>query len=178
MNPRRFATVAAASCGTLVLAGWVVAWLAGFGSAGIENAGAVPIQDRRATSLAADAALAIAPQATAMGNVAVANAGVATATGSVTATATDTAAASDKPESIVVAALPDPSQMLPPETPSVPVPTASTPDPVPNDAKETVDSVEILDECLVAEICIDRYLWALYQRTPRWTPSRCMSGGK
>ena len=159
MNPRRFATVAAASCGTLVLAGWVVAWLAGFGSAGIENAGAVPIQDRRATSLAADAALAIAPQATAMGNVAVANAGVATAT--------DTAAASDKPESIVVAALPDPSQMLPPETPSVPVPTASTPDPVPNDAKETVDSVEILDECLVAEICIDRYLWALYQRTPK-----------
>ena len=167
MNPRRFATVAAASCGTLVLAGWVVAWLAGFGSAGIENAGAVPIQDRRATSLAAYAALAIAPQATAMGNVAVANAGVATATGSVTATATDTAAASDKPESIVVAALPDPSQMLPPETPSVPVPTASTPDPVPNDAKETVDSVEILDECLVAEICIDRYLWALYQRTPK-----------
>jgi hypothetical protein len=38
MNPRRFATVAAALCGTVVLAGWVVAWLAGFGSAGIENA--------------------------------------------------------------------------------------------------------------------------------------------
>jgi hypothetical protein len=30
-----------------------------------------------------------------------------------------------------------------------------------------VTSVEILDECLVAEICIDRYLWALYQRTPK-----------
>jgi hypothetical protein len=157
MNLRRFATVAAASCGTVVLAGWVVAWLAGFGSAGIENAGAVPIQDRRATSLAADAALVVAPQATAMGNVAVADAGVATAT--------DTMTASDEPKPIVVAALPDSSQMLPPETP--PMTAASAPDPVPNDAKDAVDSVEVLDECLVAEICIDRYLWALYQRTPK-----------
>jgi hypothetical protein len=85
-----------------------------------------------------------------------------------TETATDTTAASDKPESIVEAALPDSSQMLPPETPPMQVATASTPDPVPNDAREeAVNSVEILDECLVAEICIDRYLWALYQRTPK-----------
>ncbi len=172
MNARRFATVAAASCGTVVLAGWVVASLAGFGSAGIEITAAVPIEDRRAPSLAADAELAVTPQATAMGNAAVASAAaasaeVATAAESVTGTATDATAASDKPESIVVAALPDSSQMLPPETPPVPVTTASTPDPVPNDAKEAVDSVEILDECLVAEICIDRYLWALYQRTPK-----------
>ncbi len=165
MNPRRFATVAAAFCGTVVLAAWVVAWLAGFGSAGIENTGAVPIEDRRAPSLSADAELADAPQATAMANAAVANADAATAAGSVTGTATDTTAASDEPESIVEAALPDSSQMLPPETPPVQVATASTPDPVPNDAKEAVSSIEILDECLVAEICIDRYLWALYQRT-------------
>ena len=164
--------MAAAFCGSLVLAGWVVASLAGFGSAGIEITAAVPIEDRRAPSLTADAELAVAPQATAMGNAAVANAAVAsaevaTAAEPVTGTATGTTAASDKPESIVVAALPDSSQMLPPETPPVSVTTASTPDPVPNDAKEAVDSVEILDECLVAEICIDRYLWALYQRTPK-----------
>jgi hypothetical protein len=67
MNPRRFATVAAASCGTVVLAGWVVAWLAGFGWAGIENAGAVPIEDRRAPSLTADAEFADTPRTTAMG---------------------------------------------------------------------------------------------------------------
>ena len=102
-----------------------------------------------------------------MGNAAIANADVATAAESVTGTATDTTAASDKPESIVEAALPDPSQMLPPETPPVQVATASTSDPVPNDAKEAVSSIEILDECLVAETCIDRYLWALYQRTPK-----------
>jgi hypothetical protein len=57
--------------------------------------------------------------------------------------------------------------MLPPETPPVQVATASTPDPVPNDAKEAASSIEILDECLVVDICLDRYLWALYQRTPK-----------
>jgi hypothetical protein len=67
-----------------------------------------------------------------------------------------------------VAALPDSLQMLPSETPPpVQAATASTPDPVPNDAKDDVSSIEILDECLVAEVCIDRYLWALYQRTPK-----------
>ncbi len=168
MNPRRFATVAASFCGTVVLASWVVAWLAGFGSAGIENTGAVPIEDHRAPSLAADAELAYAAQASVMGNTAaVANADVTTAAESVTGTATDTTAASHEPESIVEGALPDSSQMLPPETPPVQMTTASAPDPVPNDAKEAVSSVEILDECLVAEICIDRYLWALYQRTPK-----------
>jgi hypothetical protein len=167
MNPRQFATVAAELCGSVVLAGWVVASLAGFGSAGIEHTAAGPIEDRPAPYLTADAELAVAPQPTAMGNVAVADAGVVTAAEPVTGTATDTMAASDKPESIVVAALPDSSQMLPSETPPVPVTPASTPDLMPNDAREAVSSVEILDECLVAEICIDRYLWALYQRTPK-----------
>ena len=77
MNPRRSATVALALCGTLGLAGWIVAWLAGFGSAGIENTGAV-IEDN-AASLTANAELAGPPQATAMGNAAVAGAEVATA---------------------------------------------------------------------------------------------------
>src|ERR1700682_2955917 len=140
MNPRRFPTVAAAFCGAVVLAGWGVAWLAGVG---------------------------YAPQATAMGHAAVVNADVVTAAGSVTGTAADTTAASGEPESIVEAALPGSSQMLPPETPPVQVATASTPDPAPNDAKEAVSSIEILDECLVADICIDRYLWALYQRAPK-----------
>src|SRR6202165_5369594 len=98
MNPRRFATVAAAFCGSVVLAGWVVAWIVCFGSGGIENTGAGGIEERRTPSLTADAELADAPQATAMGNAAVANAGVATATESVTGTATDTTAASDEAE--------------------------------------------------------------------------------
>src|SRR5712671_8010382 len=78
MNPRRFATVAPALCGTVVLAGWIVGWLAGFGSAGIKNTGAVPIENR-AASLAANARLADEPQAIPMGNAAVASAAVASA---------------------------------------------------------------------------------------------------
>ncbi len=185
MNPRRFTTVAPAFCGSLVLAGVIVAWLAGFGSAGTENARAVPIENR-AASLAANAKHADEPQAIAMGNAAVANAAVAnsvvanaavadaavasaevaTTAEPATGTATDTTAASDKPESIVVAALPDPSQMLP-ETPPVSVTTANPSDLVPNDVKDAVSRIEIQDECLVAETCIDRFLWALYERTPK-----------
>jgi hypothetical protein len=121
MNPWRFTTLAPAFCGSLVLAGAIVGWLAGFGSARTENTGAVPIENG-AADLAANARLADEPQAIAMVNAAVANAAaagaeVATAAEPVMGTATDTTAASDKPESIVVAALPDPSQMLP-ETPA------------------------------------------------------------
>ena len=124
MNPRRFPTVGAALCGTVVLAGWIVAWLAGFGSAGIENTGAVPIEDR-AASLTANAELADAPQATAMGNAAVANTDVATAAESATGMATGKMVASYEPESIVEAALPDPSQM-PADLPPVQVATIET----------------------------------------------------
>jgi hypothetical protein len=123
MNPRRSATVAAL-CGTIVLAGLIVAWLAGFGSAGIENTGAVPIEDR-AASLTANAELADAPQATAMGNAAVANTDVATAAEAATGMATGKMVASYEPESIVEAALPDPSQM-PADLPPVQVATIET----------------------------------------------------
>ncbi|AWO94488.1 MULTISPECIES: transglycosylase SLT domain-containing protein [Bradyrhizobium] len=121
MNPRRFAIVAPTFCGTVVLAGGIVGWLAGFGSAGTENARAVPIEDR-AASLAATARLADEPQAIAMANAVVANATVASAEVATAAepaagTTTDTTAVSDKPESIV--ALPVPSQMLSADLPPV-----------------------------------------------------------
>ena len=172
MNPRRSAKVAAALCGAIVLAGCVVAWLAGFGSAGIENADAVPIEERRAPSLAADVEFTDASQTTAMGNApvanaAIANADVATAAESVTETAADMTPVSDEAKSIVEATLPDSSQMPPPESPPVQLATANTADLVPTDVKEAVSPIEIPDECLVADICIDQYLWALYQRTPK-----------
>jgi hypothetical protein len=34
-------------------------------------------------------------------------------------------------------------------------------------ASPPADTVAVLDECFVVEACIDRYLWALYQRTPK-----------
>jgi hypothetical protein len=120
MNPRRFTIVAPTFCGTVVLAGWIAGWLAGSGSAGTENTRAVPIEDR-AAALAANARLAGEPQAIAMGNAVVANIVVTNAAvaSAEVATATDTTAASDKPESIVVAALPDPSQTLSADLPPV-----------------------------------------------------------
>ena len=124
MNPRRRAQVALALCGTVGLAGWVIASLAGFGSTRIKHASAAvpvaaaPIEDRRA-SLIANASLADEPQAIAMGNAVVASAEVATAAEPAAGTATDTTAASDKPESIVVAALPDPSQTRSADLPRV-----------------------------------------------------------
>jgi hypothetical protein len=72
-------------------------------------------------------------------------------------------AATHEAEPIVVAALTDPSEKLPSETPTVPAATTSAPD---RDAR-TLNSVAIFDECFVADSCIDRYLWALYRRTPK-----------
>src|ERR1051325_10441632 len=74
MNPRRIATPGL--CGTVILAGWLVAWLAG--SAGIGNSGAVSIEDL-APSLAANAELADTRQATAVDNVTKVNAEAAMA---------------------------------------------------------------------------------------------------
>jgi hypothetical protein len=193
MNPRRSSEVAVALFGMIFLAGGLAASVARFGSAGLDNAAAaVPIEDRPAPSFTADVEFAASPKAAAMdndtvpnatiandtvnndtvnndtvNNADVANAEVATAADAVTGAAADTTPASDAPESMVEAALPNSSQVPPPEPPPVQVATANTPDPLPNDVKEAASSIEIVDECLVVDICVDRYLWALYQRTPK-----------
>jgi hypothetical protein len=84
---------------------------------------------------------------------------------SATATATEPTAVAQEEKPIVVAALPD--FPLPPEPPTVQVATANTADPMPNDVKAAVSPIELPDTCLVAESCVDQYLWALYQRTPK-----------
>ena len=173
MSPQRFATLGALG-GTVVLAGWVVAGLAGFGSPGIENTDRAPIEER-ATSLTVDAEPASTLQATTIINktsipdVAVAatepdQREPAVVSAAVPATVANTA--------IVEAASLGLSPMPPPEGP-VQVATVSTPDPVQSDAQgtvrssETLGSLETLDECLVADTCIDQYLWSAYQRTPK-----------
>ena len=49
--------------------------------------------------------------------------------------------------------LPDLSHALAPEAPT--------------DAKQEVTSTETHDECLEREVCIDQYLWSMYQRAPK-----------
>jgi hypothetical protein len=165
MNPRRSASAAALLCGTAA-----VAWLAGFGSAGIENA-AAPTLERLAPALSADLELAAAPQPPAIGNAAIGNVEVARVAEPVaepaSGTAADTTAASDEPKPIVEAALTSSSQMQPPEPPPVQLAIPGATDVAPKDAGDTVGTIEILDECFVVDACIDRYLWALYQRTPK-----------
>jgi hypothetical protein len=69
----------------------------------------------------------------------------------------------------------DPTEMLPTETPPLAAVGSTTPEPVDSDAKdvanravsEGTDTLEVFDECFVVDVCVDRYLWALYQRTPK-----------
>ena len=143
MSPRRLA-VLAGLCGTVVLAGWAAAGLAGLGSPGIENTGA-PIEDSRAASVTAHAEHVDAPQPTALGEdgVSVADMGSGSA------------------------ALPNSRPMRPPATLPALLAAVSPADPVQNAAGPAVSSFEALDACLEPEVCIDQYLWSLYERTPK-----------
>lgn len=158
MNPRRFPTLAA----PCVLVGLGAATLAGFGSAGINTI--TPIDERRAASVAADAERVETPMTTTMANTVVASADVAAVPELATVAATGVTVASEESGPVAVAALPESSHILPPESPPVQIAPASTPDP---SGDEAVNPVEILDECFVLDICIDHYLWALYQRTAK-----------
>jgi hypothetical protein len=163
MNPRRYA----AAVLTVVLAGWIVARPAGFGSAVIENTGPALIPDRPASSFTADAEPADAPQVIALGNAAIDKAEITGTAESTTATATDATAGREGPQSSDEAGSTDSLQQPPPETAPPQTATTSAPDMMPKDTGENMNSTEIVDECLVVEICIDRYLWALYQLAPK-----------
>ena len=177
MNTRRFAT--ATLCRSVVLAGCVVAWPAVLGSAEIGTTGAAPVVDGRAPTPITDAKPGEAPQVTATDDHTVSAADAAAATPDpVSPPATDTATSSDrmevldKPQPAVETASTSPSETLPTETlptetPPAQVATPSRQDREPGDTTGSVNSIEIVDECFVTEICVDRYLWELYQRTPK-----------
>jgi hypothetical protein len=155
MNPRM--TAIAALCREVAMPASVFVWVATFGS------GAAPIVDRLLPALAADASFADKLPPIALGS-----ADVATAGRPVMETAVaDATTAWHAPEPIVTAALTDSSEMLPPETSPEPAAQTITATPEPGIAHHAVGSTEVLDECLVVDTCVDRYLWALYQRTPK-----------
>ena len=62
----------------------------------------------------------------------------------------------------------DTPTVIPTEVPSAqgdaPVGALDSPD---NTVPKDITSVQVLDECLVADTCIDRFLWVLYQRAPK-----------
>jgi hypothetical protein len=162
MNPRLAAT--AVLCREVAIPALVLVWIAAFGSAGIDNTGAAPIVDRSAPSLAAAAKFA----PIALGAADVETASVNTASGPVTEpAAADASPPSHEPEPIVTAALTDSSETLRSETPPDPEAKVSMATPELDEANPAVGSTEVHEECLVADACIDRYLWTLYERTPK-----------
>jgi hypothetical protein len=67
---------------------------------------------------------------------------------------------------LVEARLPDTRPTPPPEK-RVQLASLFTSDPAKEYPKPAVRPAETPNECLVAEICIDEYLWSLYERTPK-----------
>jgi hypothetical protein len=167
----------------LALASCVLAWLGGFGSAPIKHVGAsientraaaiestsaVSIVERREPNVFASAAPAEPSQKIVLASADIGDVVVAPATDSVMAKVAEaTANLRYEPISLFEISLADPSQVLSPEEPSTDVAMVSPTDAVPDNAQPAIRTLEINEECLVAEICIDRYLWALYERAPK-----------
>ncbi len=163
-----------ALCGAVVVAVWYATQLGGFASAIVQTTAAVPVQEPRA-ALVTESAESIAFSQTSavsfppvmsleLTDVAAPTTDSAAATADV-ATEADTVAAVDQP--IVVASLPNPSSIPATDMAVEQVATANPSDPALDDVKPAVSAIEILDECLDADVCIDRFLWTLYQRTPK-----------
>lgn len=175
MNPRRSGIVATAFYPAVVFAGWAFVSVAGIGSPRIESSAAAHVVDRLAPSLTANADFTATPQATAaampqtttMSYAPPGNADVATAAEFMAKPVTETTAVPAEQQPIVVASLNDPAEVLVPDVPPAQASTASTADAQPQNAATTAGRIEIVGECLVAEPCIDQYLFALYERTPK-----------
>ncbi|MGE5774017.1 MAG: hypothetical protein ACM3Z4_18635 [Hyphomicrobiales bacterium] len=144
MKISRRLAVLAALCGTVALAGWVAAGLADSDSLGTESTG-TPREVSRTTSATVRAEHVDAPRATALSEHDV----------SVPDMASGSASPSDPRPMPRLAAL----RVL-----SVAV---SPTDPVQNAAKPALGSEAPDDACLEPDVCIDQYLWSLYERTPK-----------
>jgi hypothetical protein len=181
VRPRQFALVLL--CGTVTLAGWCAARLGGVEWSDLENT-ATPIWNRGATrdgtTSSADGEGVGAPLARAMASVAavvtshlkvpepaVASAAVPAADAATVhrETAFVLAGVSAAEAPIVETPLLD-SRPTPPKT-LVRLASLFRPDPAEEYPQPAARPVETLDECLVVGICIDDYLWSLYERTPK-----------
>src|SRR6266705_1633984 len=172
MNPRRLSTVPAPLLRSVILATGVVGLLAAgllaaFGPAGIQNTGAAPRKDISAPSLSTKQELAGAPQPSSMLNDDLGQTVVAMAELSLAGAVADASIARNKPEPVVETASTNSLDVPPTEPAPLQVAMANPSDLEPGDAGKAVSSIEIVDECLVVDICVDRYLWTLYQRTPK-----------
>src|SRR6516165_6444157 len=150
MKPRR-GVVIAALCATAVLS-VCGARLAGFGLPAIKNT-SLPPAEAPSTSVSAEPFASA--QVTAVREEAASNSGVAADPAPV------------EPASVLAALPATGVATVADASPVVPSGQITTASESHLTEKEGVSSIEIFDECLVPEICIDRYLWALYERAPK-----------
>ena len=185
-RPRQFAL--ALLCATVTIAGWCAARPGGFEWSGIENT-ATAIWNRGAARGATIASADAGPVGALLAHAIASVAAITTsdrklpepAVASAAVPATDAATVGRGPRqtafrlagvsaagaTVVEAPLPDAGPTPPPETHERLVSLFRPEAPVEEQAQPAVRPIEIVDECLVVDICIDEYLWALYERTPK-----------
>ncbi len=147
----------------------VLVCLAALGSADIGNSGA-SVAERAAPPPTSDTALAIRPPV-----IAFTTADVGGVSRTVTEMVTEEPAkAPVEPESdpIVTAALTNSPEVLPAEVPPKPADETSMASLEPGDVDHAAgspaaSSPDVRDQCSTEDACTDRYLWELYQRTPK-----------
>jgi hypothetical protein len=184
-SSRRLAVVAAL-CGAIALAGW----LAG-GLAGLVSLGGARIEVTRARSPTARAEQVDASQSIVLGEDGSTIADRASGSAALSdrlpmpqpatqAARIKTLSAPDPVRNVgkeaagsvetvdvgSTAALPDPRPISRPAAPPVLLAAVSPTDPVQNAAGPAASS-EGIDACRNSDVCIDQYLWSLYERTPK-----------
>ena len=180
MDPRRFAIIAAGLFGTAIIAAVAILHLSN-----TRNTPASSI-DEQATKAVSVAAPMTATAETSLQDSSQPEASL----GEIAAVATPELAYDDGKEAVSSAETPDQSPLAP-ETQPVQIAAASVDDvvhgdsnaavsaesvpdlsyaPSPEvspDARQGATSTETHEECLEREVCIDQYLWSVYQRAPK-----------
>jgi hypothetical protein len=143
----------AAGFRTIILAGFAIGGVGGVVLPDLKFDDAEPIHDRRVQTLSINAEpfSALDPLATAEPGPPDADAGQARTEGWGESEALETTAA-------------DPPQTRTPESLPVQIAALTPLDELHHDAKEEPNDIKTVDECLTSELCIDQYLWSLYQR--------------
>jgi len=159
MHPRLAAI--AGLCREIALPASVLVWLAASGSADIDDTGAASIVERVAPPLTTNTnfALQLPPIAFSTADVGAVNRPMMEEPAK--------APVANESGPIVTAALTNSSEMLPAETPPKQANESNGASREPGDADPVVGSPDILGECSTGDACIDRYLWEVYQRTPK-----------
>jgi hypothetical protein len=143
----------AAGLRTIILAGLVIGGTGGVVLPDLKLDDPAPIQDHsvQALSVNAEPFSALEPTATTEPGPADADTEQARTEGSGESEVRETTAA-------------DPPQTRVPEPPPMQMAALTPLDELHHDAKEETNEIKSADECLTSDLCIDQYLWSLYQR--------------